>query len=181
MERDRMLAHAEQYQLSFKHDDLTASPTRKIAVLTCMDARLDLFRLLGLQIGDAHIIRNAGGRATDDALRSLILSTNSLGTREIAVIHHTVCGLHGRTNEAIADQVAEVSGNRPDIEFHAFVDLVASVTEDIECIRLSPFLPSDAEVWGAIYDVGDGSLHLIGGGAKGARSTNERTGTDSAA
>jgi carbonic anhydrase len=162
MERERMLANAEHYRDGFRHDDLTASPTRRIAVLTCMDARLDLFRLLGLQIGDAHIIRNAGGRATDDALRSLILSSNSLGTREIAVIHHTGCGLHGQTNEAIATQVEHMSGSRPDIEFHAFTDLVASVGEDIARIRSSPFLPSDSTVWGAVYDVSDGSLTPIG-------------------
>jgi carbonic anhydrase len=162
MERDQMLANAARYQETFRHDDLTAKPTRRIAVLTCMDARLDLFRLLGLQIGDAHIIRNAGGRATDDAMRSLILSSNALDTREIAVIHHTGCGLHGRTNEAIADQVEQISGSRPDLEFHAFTDLVASVGEDIARVRASPFLPHDTVVWGAVYDVGDGSLTPIG-------------------
>ncbi len=159
-----MLANAALYQEAFRHDDLTASPTRRIAVLTCMDARLDLFRLLGLQIGDAHIIRNAGGRATDDALRSLILSSNSLGTREVAVIHHTGCGLHGQTNESIADQVEQTSGSRPDLEFHAFTDLVASVGQDIARIRSSSFLPGDTVVWGAVYDVANGSLTPIGAG-----------------
>lgn len=157
-----MLANAEQYQQSFRHNDLTASPTRRIAVLTCMDARLDLFRLLGLQIGDSHIIRNAGGRATTDALRSLILSTNSLGTREIAVIHHTGCGLHGQTNDSIAEQVNSVSGRRPSIEFHPFDDLVASVGEDIARIQASQYLPPQTVVWGAIYDVGQGSLTPVG-------------------
>lgn len=157
-----MLEDAERYQEAFRHDDLTASPTRRIAVLTCMDARLDLFRLLGLQIGDSHIIRNAGGRATDDALRSLILSTNSLGTREIAVMHHTGCGLQGETNDSIAEKVNSVSGNRPSIDFHAFDDLAASVGEDIARIQASPFLPPETVVWGAIYDVAEGSLTPVG-------------------
>jgi carbonic anhydrase len=157
-----MLANAARYQETFRHDDLTAKPTRRIALLTCMDARLDLFRLLGLQIGDSHIIRNAGGRATDDAMRSLILSSNALGTREIAVIHHTGCGLHGQTNDAIADQVEQTSGSRPDLEFHAFTDLIASVGEDMARVRASAFLPRDTTVWGAVYDVGDGSLTPVG-------------------
>ncbi len=167
MERERMLANAERYQQSFRHDDLTSSPTRRVVVLTCMDARLDLFRLLGLQIGDSHIIRNAGGRATDDALRSIILSTNSLGTREIAVVHHTGCGLHGQTNDSIAEQVNSVSGSRPSIEFHPFNDLVASVGEDIARIQASRYLPPETEVWGAIYDVSEGSLTPVGNGSTG--------------
>ena len=157
-----MLASAERDQESFQRDDLTASPTRRVAILTCMDARLDLFRLLGLQIGDSHILRNAGGRATPDALRSLVLSSNALGTREIAVIHHTGCGLHGQTEEAIADRVEDVSGARPDMVFHAFDDLVTSVTEDVATVRSCPYIPPGTIVWGAFYDVGDGSLTTVG-------------------
>ncbi len=157
-----MVASAERYRASFQHDDLTASPTRRVAILTCMDARLDLFRLLGLQIGDSHILRNAGGRATDDAIRSLVLSTNALGTREIAVIHHTGCGLHGQTDDTIADRVEEVSGLRPSMRFHAFDDLITSVTEDVTLVRACPYLPQGTIVWGAYYDVGDGSLTTVG-------------------
>ena len=157
-----MVASAARYQLTFQHDDLTASPTRRVAVLTCMDARLDLFRLLGLQVGDSHIVRNAGGRATDDAVRSLVLSTNFLGTREIAVIHHTGCGLHAQTDEAIADRVEEVSGRRPTMTFYAFDDLVTSVTKDVAALRACEFLPPGTIVWGAYYDVGDGSLTPVG-------------------
>ena len=162
MQRDQMLDSAERYRQGFAHDDLTARPTRQVAILTCMDARLDLFRLLGLTIGDSHIIRNAGGRATDDALRSLILSTCVLGTREIAVIHHTGCGLHATSNEAIANVVEQASGARPDMAFLPFTDLQASVTEDVARVRACSFLPSDTIVWGAFYDVSDGSLHTIG-------------------
>ncbi len=157
-----MTASAGRYQLTFEHDDLTASPTRRVAILTCMDARLDLFRLLGLQVGDAHIIRNAGGRATDDAIRSLVLSTNFLGTREIAVIHHTGCGLHAQTDDAIADRVEEMSGRRPTMTFHAFDDLITSVTEDVNVVRRCQYLPPGTIVWGAYYDVGNGSLTTVG-------------------
>ncbi len=162
MERDLMLASATRYREHFAHDDLTARPTRRVTVLTCMDARLDLFRLLGLQIGDSHIIRNAGGRATDDALRSLILSSCFLGTREVAVIHHTGCGLHRISDDAIAEVVHQVSGSRPAFPFLPFTDLLASVTEDVARVRACPFLPPDTVVWGAFYDVADGSLHPVG-------------------
>ena len=157
-----MLASAERHQERFGHDDLTARPTRQVAVLTCMDARLDLFRLLGLRIGDSHIVRNAGGRATEDALRSLILSTCFLGTREIAVIHHTGCGLHRISEEAIADVVQKVSGTRPAFEFLPFTDLLASVSEDVARVMACPFFPADTVVWGAIYDVAEGSLQPVG-------------------
>ena len=157
-----MMASAERYRASFQHDDLTASPTRRVAILTCIDARLDLFRLLGLQIGDSHILRNAGGRATDDAIRSLVLSTNSLGTREVAVIHHTGCGLQGQTDDTIADRVEEVSGLRPSMRFHAFDDLITSVTEDVALLVACPYLPPGTIVWGAYYDVSDGSLTTVG-------------------
>lgn len=162
MERPKMVASAERYRHTFQHDDLTASPTRRVVILTCMDARLDLFRLLGLQIGDSHIIRNAGGRATDDVIGSLVLSTNALGTREIAVIHHTGCGLHGQTDDTIADRVEEVSGVRPSMTFHAFDDLITSVTEDVALVGACPYLPPGTIVWGAYYDVGDGSLTTVG-------------------
>lgn len=157
-----MMASAERYRATFQHDDLTARPTRRVAVLTCMDARLDVFRLLGLQIGDSHILRNAGGRATEDAIRSLVLSANALGTREIAVIHHTGCGLHGQTDDTIADRVEEVSGLRPSMAFHAFDDLVTSVTGDVALLSACPYLPPGTIVWGAYYDVGDGSLTTVG-------------------
>ncbi len=178
-----MMASAELYRAAFANDELTPSPTRRVAILTCMDARLDLFRLLGLQIGDSHIIRNAGGRATDDAIRSLVLSTNALGTREVAVIHHTGCGLHGQTDDTIADRVEEVSGLRPSMVFHAFDDLITSVTEDVALVRACPYLPPGTIVWGAYYDVGDGSLTTVGdpGAVRPAGDSDELGSTTSAA
>ncbi len=162
MERARILDAAMQYRSTFVPDQHTASPVRHVAVLTCMDARLDLFRLLGLAVGDSHLIRNAGGRATDDALRSLILSANALGTREFVVIHHTGCGLHRVTNDALSDQIEQLSGNRPDIDFHSFDDEVDSVTEDVALIAACAYLPPGSMVWGAVYDVHTGNLSPVG-------------------
>jgi len=105
-----VLAAAAAYQQRFVADNLSAAPTRHLVVVTCMDARLDLFRLLGLEIGDAHILRNAGGRVTDDVLRSLTLSNHWLGTREVVVIHHTGCGLFGVHNDEIHARVHDATG-----------------------------------------------------------------------
>lgn len=156
-----LLAAAEHYSATFVPDQLTAAPTRHLVVLTCMDARLDLFRLLGLAIGDSHILRNAGGRATDDAIRSLVLSSHLLGTREFVVIHHTGCGLHQITNEKICDLVENATGTRPNIDFAPFDDVEISVGFDVERIRTCPLLPTDAFVWGAVYDVHTGTLQEI--------------------
>jgi carbonic anhydrase len=120
-----------------------------------MDARLDLFRALGLQTGHAHILRNAGGRATPDAIRSLVVSTHLLGTREIGVIHHTNCGLEGVTDDDVAARTGV------DIEFLAFADVEESVREDVKVIRTCGHFPDGVMVWGAVYDVNDGSVRLV--------------------
>jgi carbonic anhydrase len=161
MEREHILRAATSYTATFVPDQFTAHPSRHVVVLTCMDARLDLFRLLGLNIGDSHLLRNAGGRATDDALRSLILSTNALGTREIVVIHHTGCGLHLISNSQIADRVEELSGSRPEMEFFPFDDEVESVRTDVARIADCPYLPAEITVWGAVYDVHTGVLSPV--------------------
>jgi carbonic anhydrase len=162
VERDIIIRAADAYTQAFLPNQHTAQPVRHVAVLTCMDARLDLFRLLGLEIGDSHLIRNAGGRATDDALRSLILSANALGTREFVVIHHTGCGLHQVSNEALASRIEAVSGNRPSIEFYPFADETDSVSADVRTIADSPYLPPGSVVWGAVYDVHTGRLIPVG-------------------
>jgi carbonic anhydrase len=161
MERDIILKASDDYTRSFVPNQHTAQPARHVVVLTCMDARLDLFRLLGLNIGDSHLLRNAGGRATDDALRSLILSTNALGTREIVVIHHTGCGLHQISNEQIADRVEELSGSRPEMEFFPFVDEIESVRTDVARVAACPYLPAEVKIWGAVYDVHTGVLSPV--------------------
>lgn len=158
MEYEKILAAARNYSERFEPDNLTAAPSRRLVVLTCMDARLDLFRLLGLEIGDAHLLRNAGGRATDDAIRSMVLSSHWLGTREFVIVHHTGCGLHGVTNEEICDRVEDAVGLRPSIDFYPFNDVEQSVREDVRRVRECPLLPSDALVWGAVYDVHTGAL-----------------------
>ena len=121
-----------------------------------MDARLDLFRALGLEVGDAHILRNAGGRATDDAIRSLVVSTHLLATREIAVIHHTNCGLEDKTDDEIAQRTG-VSG----IAFHAFANVRDSVVDDVAAIRACGYLPDNATVWGGVYDVNTGAIEVV--------------------
>lgn len=137
-------------------------PTKHICILTCMDARLDLFRALGLWQGDAHILRNAGGRASTDAIRSLVLSSHSLGTREWGVIHHTDCGLFNTTNEAIVDKVrAGGGGDASHIDFMPFTDLEASVREDVQRLLDCGLLPADGVVWGATFDVDEGTLNVI--------------------
>jgi carbonic anhydrase len=161
VEHAKILSASSQYAKSFQSDDLTAAPIRKLVVLTCMDARLDLFRLLGLHIGDAHLLRNAGGRATDDAIRSLVLSSHWLGTREFVVIHHTGCGLHGVSNAEIHDRVELATGQRPTIDFRPFDDVELSVVEDVERIKNCVLLPRDSIVWGAVYDVHTGELQEI--------------------
>lgn len=134
----------------------TPTPARRLVILTCMDARLDLFRSLGLTAGDAHILRNAGGRVTDDAIRSLVVSTHLLDTREIGVIHHTDCGMAGRTDADLAARTG-VAG----VVFHTFSDLDASVVDDVTAVRACPHLPDGTVVWGAVYDVDDGRLRMV--------------------
>ena len=157
---DELFAAAAHYHdQGFARDSLTPAPTRNLAVLACMDARLDLFRLLELEIGDAHLLRNAGGRATDDAIRSLVVSANWLGTRRALVMHHTQCGLLDQTNESMREHVREHTGHDPlDMEFYAISDLQDSVREDVARIRTCPFLPGGYEVRGAIYAVETGEL-----------------------
>jgi len=134
----------------------TPAPARRLVILTCMDARLDLFRALGLEVGDAHVLRNAGGRASVDAVRSLVVSTHLLGTREAGVIHHTNCGLEGLTDEDVAQRTGV-----PDMEFLAFNNVEDSVRSDVDTIRSCGYLPEGVVVWGAVYDVDNGALRVV--------------------
>jgi carbonic anhydrase len=139
-----------------------SKPRRKLAVLACMDARLDPARLLGLEEGDAHVIRNAGGVVTDDALRSLAISQNLLGTEGIVLIHHTDCGMLTFTDEEFADRLERETGSRPEWRAHAFPDLEQSVRDGIELIRASPFVPRTGSVRGFVYEVETGRLREVG-------------------
>lgn len=155
---DELLANNARYAEGFGAGALRVRPLRQIAILTCMDSRYTAQGVLGLQLGDSHVIRNAGGRASDDAIRSLVLSSVVLGTRWCVVIHHTDCGLLGTTNDALRDRVEAASGQRPEIDFLPFDDVHRSVQEDIETLRGCPYFPPDYEVLGFTYDVTTGLL-----------------------
>ena len=130
-------------------------PSRQLVILTCMDTRLDLLRALGLEVGEAHFVRNAGGRATEDARRSIALSTRVLGTTEIGVIHHDDCGLEGRSNEELR------AATGVDVDFLPFASVEGSVMHDAALIRAWPWLVPGTLVWGAVYDVDDASLRVV--------------------
>ena len=157
-----LLAANQRYAATFTKGDLVAPPRRHVAILTCMDARLDPAKFLGLEEGDAHVIRNAGGRASEDALRSLIISANLLGTREFLVIHHTDCGLHTSTDEQIREQLHRtLNADASAIDFLTFRDLDESVRQDVATIRSSPLIPKDVRVSGFVYDVRTGRLREV--------------------
>jgi carbonic anhydrase len=157
---ERLLEHNRRFSDAFDRSQLTAAPRRGIAVLTCMDARIDLAGALGLAVGDAHVIRNAAGLATDDAIRSLAVSQQLLGTREILVIAHTQCGLHGADEEALRARVAESTGRETAMTFGAFEDLEAMVREQLVILRADPRL-LDTPIHGLIYEVETGRLRPV--------------------
>ena len=159
---DEFLAANEGYAAGFTKGDLPMPPGRQVAVLTCMDARMDPAQFLGLEEGDAHVIRNAGGRASEDAIRSLTISHKLLGTREFVVIHHTNCGMETFTNEQLREQLDhDLGADASTVEFLPFTDLDESVRQDVETIRSSPFIPQDIPVSGYVYDVGSGRLREV--------------------
>ena len=159
---DEMLAHNRSYAERFDLGHLQTPPVRKLVILTCMDSRMDLEQLLGLRVGDAHMIRNAGGLATDDAIRSLILSTHLLGTRFIAIIQHTECGLMSVTDEEFRWRLSTSTGkDASHLQFHAFRELDRNVREQVARVRQDPFLPPAIEVRGFVYDVKRGSLREV--------------------
>jgi len=155
---DDLLANAARYAESFALGDLPLPPAKSLAVVACMDSRMDIFGLLGLQVGDAHVIRNAGGVVTDDTVRSLSISQHLLGTKEIVLLQHTNCGLLTITDEEFADRLEAESGSRPDWAAAAFTSLEESVRESIAKIKASPFIPRTESVRGFVYDVETGAL-----------------------
>jgi carbonic anhydrase len=159
---DEFLHANRQFAQTFDRGDLPMPPARKAAVVVCMDARLDPARFLGLDIGDAHVIRNAGGRASDDAIRSLIISSRLLGTNAFAVVHHTDCGMLTFSNDDLREKLrAETGEDASDVEFLPFTDLEESVREDVRRIRESPFLDPGIPVRGFIYEVRTGLLSEV--------------------
>ena len=152
----------DAYAETFQKGHLPMPPARRVAVLTCMDARLHPARFLGLQEGDAHIIRNAGGRASDDAIRSLVISEQLLGTNTVVVIHHTDCGMLTFSNADLRGKLRqELGANADHIDFLPFKDLEQSVRDDVATIKASPLIPDNIEVNGFIYDVRSGKLSPV--------------------
>ena len=158
---DNLLANSEQYAATFDKGDLPMPPGRHVAILACMDARLNAYGLLGLHEGDAHIIRNAGGVATDDAIRSLTISQRLLGTTEIILIHHTDCGMLTFTDDAVKQQILEDVGIRPPFALESFPDEYEDVRQSIARIKASPFIPHTDAIRGFVYDVHTGKLNEV--------------------
>ena len=157
-----MLTANQAFQQGFHDGDKAAPPARKVAIVTCMDARIHPEKALGLEIGDAHMIRNAGGRASDDALRSLVISSRLLGTTEFAVIHHTDCGMLTFTNDDLQTKLREETGtDASHIDFLPFADLEQSVRDDVSAILASPFVDDSIPVSGYIYDVQTGAITQV--------------------
>lgn len=141
---------------------LPLKPKTRVAIVTCMDSRLHVAQALGLALGDAHILRNAGGRVTDDMIRSLVISQQQMGTREIVVLHHTDCGAQTFTNQSFADHIQEKLGvDVSDHDFLPFQDVVESVREDMAILQASPLIPDDVDINGAVYDVDTGKMTQV--------------------
>ena len=158
---EQLLQNANAYAEGFDKGDLPLPPGKRVAVLACMDARLNPYGILGLTEGDAHVIRNAGGVVSDDALRSLAISQNLLGTEEIILIHHTDCGMLTFTDDELAEKLEQETGERPDWRAHSFSDVEEDVREGVERIKSSPFIPRTDRVRGFVYEVETGGLREV--------------------
>ena len=158
---DELLENNAAYAASFDKGDLPLPPGRKVAVLACMDARLNPYGVLGLQEGDAHVIRNAGGVVTDDEIRSLAISQRLLGTEEIILIHHTDCGMLTFTDDEFKRSIQDEVGIKPEWAAESFADLDEDVRQSIARIKASPFIPRKDSVRGFVYDVATGKLREV--------------------
>ena len=158
---DELLKNNETFAARFDKGDTPLPPARGVAVVACMDARLHVSSILGLEVGDAHIIRNAGGVVTDDAIRSLTISQRLLGTKEIILIHHSDCGMVTFTDDAVKAQIKDDTGIRPPFALEAFPDAADDVRQSIARIKASPFIPNKESVRGFVYDVATGRLNEV--------------------
>ena len=163
---DELIRNNENYARSFKKGDLAMPPSRRLAVLACMDARLDTHKILGLEEGEAHVIRNAGGVATDDAIRSLVISQRLLGTQEIILIHHTDCGMLTFKDDDVKGKIESEVGIRPAFALEAFASPEGDVKQSIARIQASPFIPNKSSVRGFVYDVKTGRLNEVRAAAR---------------
>src|ERR1700712_4771519 len=155
---DELIANNARYAKSFT-GPLPLPPAKGVAVVACMDARLDVYRILGLAEGEAHVIRNAGGVVTDDEIRSLAISQRLLGTREIILIHHTDCGMLTFTDDEFKKSIQDETGIKPQWSAEAFQDLAEDVRQSLRRIEASPFIPLKDNVRGFVYDVHTGKLN----------------------
>ena len=158
---DDVLKNNAQYAESFDKADLPLPPALNMAVVACMDARLDTHKLLGIQEGDAHVIRNAGGVVTDDVIRSLVISQRLLGTTEVVLIHHTDCGMLTFRDDDVKDAIQSDTGLRPSFAMEAFGSLEGDVRQSISRIKASPFVPAKDRIRGFVYDCASGRLNEI--------------------
>jgi carbonic anhydrase len=158
---DELIRNNKSYAGSFQKGDLAMPPAKHVAVLACMDARLDVHKILGLEEGEAHVIRNAGGVATDDAIRSLVISQRLLGTDEIILIHHTDCGMLTFKDDEVKRKIESEVGIRPPFALEAFANVDDDVRQSVARIQASPFIPHKASVRGFVYDVRSGRLNEV--------------------
>jgi carbonic anhydrase len=158
---DALLENAERYAEGFDKGALPMPPGRKIAIVACMDARLNPYGLLGLEEGDAHVIRNAGGVVTDDEIRSLAISQRLLGTEEIVLIHHTDCGMLTFTDDAFKRQIQDEVGIKPEWSPESFPDVDEDVRQSLARVKASPFIPKKDHVRGFVYEVETGRLREV--------------------
>src|SRR6516162_1664503 len=158
---DDLLAFNRRFAASFPRRHLDVRPTLNLAIVTCMDSRLDVFTALGLETGQAHVLRNAGGVITDDVIRSLAISQRRLGTREVALIHHTDCGLQLITDDGFRAELQDATGMAPWFAIESFTDVDADVRQSLLRVRNSPFLPHRDAVRGFVYDVSTGLLREV--------------------
>ena len=155
---DDLIQKASEYAFDA---EAAKAPAKRVAVLACMDARLAPMKLLGLGEGDAHVIRNAGGVATDDAIRSLAISQNLLGTEEVVVIQHTDCGMQSPSDDHMKRKLAEAVGEEPSFPLHTFSDVDEGVRGTVAALRESPFIPNKDSISGFVYDVETGGLREV--------------------
>lgn len=158
---DELVANNAAYVHDFHDEMLGVRPRRKLAIVACMDSRMDIFEMLGLEHGEAHIIRNAGGVVTDDVIRSLVLSQRRLGTREVILIHHTNCGLEGVSSDDFLHELEEECGVRPWWALESFRDPYTDVQQSINRLKVSPFVKYKEHISGFVYDVASGSLNPV--------------------
>ena len=158
---DELLRNNRAYARAYHDQDLALQPIRHLAIVACMDSRMDIFQMLGLDHGDAHVIRNAGGVVTDDVVRSLVLSQRLLGTREIILIHHTDCGLQKVNEDDFRSELEEEFGIKPRWALECFKDPYQDVRQSMSRLQRVPFLIDKAYIRGFVYEMADGLLHEV--------------------